>query len=96
MLIIFYKMGDAFFMALSTNFLHKLGFSLAAVRAINKTFGLFASILGTLYGRYVMQKMSLFKALPIFAILQAISNFGYWLLAVTPTNIYTTNTVTFH
>ena len=54
LLIIFYKMGDAFFMALSTNFLHKLGFSLAAVRAINKTFGLFASILGTLYGRYVI------------------------------------------
>lgn len=96
LLIIFYKMGDAFFMALSTNFLlNKLGFSLAEVGTINKTFGLFATILGALYGGYIMQKMSLFKALLIFGILQTISNFGYWFLAVTPANIYTTSSVIF-
>lgn len=89
-------MGDAFVMALSTNFLlNKLGFSLGEVGTINKTFGLFATIIGALYGGYVMQKMSLFKALLIFAILQAISNFGYWFLAVTPANIYTTSSVIF-
>lgn len=41
LLIIFYKMSDALVMALSTNFLlNKLGFSLAKVGTINKTFGL--------------------------------------------------------
>lgn len=96
LLIIFYKMGDAFVMALSTNFLlNKLRFSLGEVGTINKTFGLFATILGALYGGYVMQKMSLFKALLIFGILQAISNFGYWFLTVTPANIYTTSSVIF-
>ncbi|CAA2929717.1 hypothetical protein ARSQ2_00822 [Arsenophonus endosymbiont of Bemisia tabaci Q2] len=89
-------MGDAFVMALITNFLlNKLGFSLAEVGTINKTVGLFATILGALYGDYIMQKMSLFKALLIFSILQTISNFGYWFLAVTPANIYNTSSVIF-
>jgi MFS transporter, PAT family, beta-lactamase induction signal transducer AmpG len=36
----------------------------------------------------LMQRLSLFRALMIFGILQAVSNFAYWLLAVTPPHLW--------
>ena len=35
-----------------------------------------------------MQRLSLFRALMIFGVLQAVSNFAYWLLAVTPPHLW--------
>ena len=35
-----------------------------------------------------MAKMGLYRSLMWFGILQAISNFGYWVLAVTPPHLY--------
>nr|ELR5113530.1 MFS transporter [Providencia stuartii] len=88
LLIVFYKMGDAFVMALSTNFLLSgLGFTLSEVAAVNKTVGMAATIFGALFGGYLMKNMSLFNALLVFGILQGASNIGYWFLAVTPPNI---------
>ena len=96
LLLVFYKMGDAFVMALNTNFLlHGLGFSLSEVGTVNKTVGMLATIIGALFGGYLMKKMSLFNALFIFGILQGVSNIGYWFLAVTPPNIMTMGTIIF-
>ncbi|WP_446469830.1 muropeptide MFS transporter AmpG [Xenorhabdus stockiae] len=89
LLIVMYKLADAFALSLSTPFLIRgVGFNPAEVGMINKTLGLAATIIGALYGGYLMQKWSLFRALMIFGILQTISNFGYWILAVTPKDIY--------
>ncbi|OTA21325.1 transporter [Xenorhabdus beddingii] len=89
LLIVLYKMADAFALSLSTPFLIRgVGFNPAEVGMINKTFGLAATIVGALYGGYLMHKLSLFRALMIFGILQTVSNFGYWILAVTPKDIY--------
>ncbi|WP_426575932.1 muropeptide MFS transporter AmpG [Xenorhabdus stockiae] len=89
LLIVMYKLADAFALSLSTPFLIRgVGFNPAEVGMINKTLGLAATIVGALYGGYLMQKWSLFRALMIFGILQTISNFGYWILAVTPKDIY--------
>lgn len=50
-------MGDAFVMALNTNFLlHGLGFSLSEVGTVNKTVGMLATIIGALFGGYLMKK----------------------------------------
>ncbi|MES0688802.1 muropeptide MFS transporter AmpG [Providencia stuartii] len=96
LLLVFYKMDDAFVMALNTNFLlHGLGFSLSEVGTVNKTVGMLATIIGALFGGYLMKKMSLFNALFIFGILQGVSNIGYWFLAVTPPNIMTMGTIIF-
>ncbi len=96
LLLIFYKMGDAFVMALNTNFLlNGLGFSLSEVGAVNKTVGMTATIIGALLGGYLMKEMSLFKALLVFGILQGVSNIGYWFLAVTPANIYSMGSIIF-
>ncbi|KAA9000072.1 muropeptide MFS transporter AmpG [Affinibrenneria salicis] len=90
LLIVLYKLGDAFAISLNTTFLIRgVGFDPADVGVINKTLGLFATIVGALYGGLLMQRLSLFRALLLFGILQAISNAGYWLLALTDKNMLT-------
>ncbi|ERH65230.1 muropeptide transporter [Pantoea dispersa EGD-AAK13] len=88
-LIILYKLGDAFAASLTTTFLIRgVGFSAGDVGLMNKTLGLLATIIGALYGGVLMQRLSLFRALMIFGVLQAVSNFAYWLLAVTPPHLW--------
>lgn len=88
-LIILYKLGDAFAASLTTTFLIRgVGFSAGDVGLVNKTLGLLATIIGALYGGVLMQRLSLFRALMIFGMLQAVSNFAYWLLAVTPPHLW--------
>lgn len=84
LLIILYKLGDAFAMSLTTTFLIRgVGFDAGEVGVVNKTLGLLATIIGALYGGLLMQRLTLFRALLIFGILQGVSNAGYWLLSVT-------------
>ena len=72
-------------MSLTTTFLIRgVGFDAGEVGVVNKTLGLIATIIGALWGGVLMQRLSLFRALLIFGLLQGISNAGYWLLAVTP------------
>ncbi|WP_313124125.1 muropeptide MFS transporter AmpG [Pseudescherichia sp.] len=89
LLIVLYKLGDAFAMSLTTTFLIRgVGFDAGDVGVVNKTLGLIATILGALYGGVLMQRLSLFRALLIFGILQGASNAGYWLLSVTDKHLY--------
>ncbi|MBS0875766.1 MULTISPECIES: muropeptide MFS transporter AmpG [unclassified Tatumella] len=88
-LIILYKLGDAFAGALTTTFLIRgLGFNAGDVGLVNKTLGLLATIVGALYGGVVMQKLSLFRALMWFGILQTLSNLAYWLLTITDVHLW--------
>ncbi|AYH06677.1 muropeptide MFS transporter AmpG [Pectobacterium parmentieri] len=90
LLIVLYKLGDAFAMSLTTTFLIRgVGFNAGDVGLVNKTLGLFATIVGAIYGGLLMQRLSLFRALMLFGILQAVSNAGYWLLAITAKNLFT-------
>src|SRR5690606_19561812 len=89
LLIVLYKLGDAFAGALSTTFLIRgAGFSVSEVGSINKVFGLAATIIGALAGGALMSKLGLYRSLMLFGLLQAVSNFGYWVLAVTPPHLY--------
>jgi PAT family beta-lactamase induction signal transducer AmpG len=84
-LIVLYKLGDAFAGSLSTAFLIRgVGFSATEVGAINKILGLIATIVGALAGGAMMTRLSLFGALMLFGTLQAVTNLGFWVLAVTP------------
>lgn len=90
MLIVFYKLGDAFAGSLSTTFLIRgVGFAAGEVGVVNKTLGLLATIVGTLAGGLLMQRLSLFRALMLFGLLQTVSNAGYWLLAITDKHLMT-------
>jgi PAT family beta-lactamase induction signal transducer AmpG len=86
-LIVLYKLGDAFAGNLTTTFLLTgPGFSLTEVGAINKGFGLAATIAGALAGGALMAKMRLYKALLLFGLLQAITNLGFMALAAAGKN----------
>lgn len=82
LLIILYKLGDAYAGSLTTAFLIRgVGFSAGDVGTINKGFGLICVISGSLIGGALMVKLGLFKSLLIFGILQAVSNLSFMLLA---------------
>ncbi|MDU7388786.1 muropeptide MFS transporter AmpG [Atlantibacter hermannii] len=90
LLIVLYKLGDAFAMSLTTTFLIRgVGFNAGEVGMVNKSLGLFATIVGALYGGVLMQRLTLFRALLIFGILQGVSNAGYWLLSITDKHMVT-------
>jgi len=88
-LIVLYKLGDAFAGALSTTFLIRgAGFSPAEVGAVNKLMGLVATIVGALLGGALLARLGLFRSLMLFGLGQAVSNLGYWLIAVVPGNLW--------
>ncbi|MBO9353313.1 muropeptide transporter [Bordetella petrii] len=88
-LIVLYKLGDAFAGALSTTFLIRgAGFDPTQVGTVNKVLGLAATIVGALAGGSLMARWGLYRSLMAFGILQAISNLGYWVLAVSPKSIW--------
>lgn len=96
LLIVMYKLGDAFAGSLSTTFLIRgVGFDAGEVGLVNKTLGLLATIVGALLGGVLMQRLSLFRALLLFGILQGVSNAGYWILAVTDKHLYSMGTAIF-
>ena len=83
LLIVLYKLGDAFAMSLTTTFLIRgVGFDAGEVGMVNKTLGLFATIVGALYGGVLMQ-------------LQGVSNAGYWLLSITDKHLFSMATAVF-
>lgn len=72
--IVLYKFGDALSISLTTPFLIRgLGFSLSTVAFVNKGIGFFAAMLGLLAGGVLMARISLFRALLYFGILQAVA-----------------------
>ncbi len=82
LVIILYKLGDAFAGTLSTAFLLRgAGFSLTDVGWANKWLGVGATILGLLIGGALMAKLRLLKSLLLFGFLQAFTNLGFMLLA---------------
>jgi len=87
-LIVLYKLGDAFAGALSTTFLIRgAGFTPTEVGTVNKLLGLAATIAGALAGGSLMARLGLYRALMAFGLLQAVSNLGYWLIAVGPKSV---------
>ena len=82
-LIVLYKLGDAFAGSLTTTFLLRgPGFSLSDVGWANKWLGVGATILGALAGGAMMTKLRLYRALMLFGVLQAVTNLGFMLLAM--------------
>lgn len=82
-LVLLYKLGDALAGSLSTTFfIRELGFTMQEVGLINKVLGLAATIIGAIAGGLWMTRLKLFHALLGFGILQAVTNLGFWALAV--------------
>jgi PAT family beta-lactamase induction signal transducer AmpG len=84
LLIVLYKLGDAYAGSLTTAFLIRgVGFSASEVGTINKGLGFISVIIGAIFGGTLMVKLKLFRSLLVFGILQAISNLSFMVLAWT-------------
>lgn len=82
-LIILYKLGDAFAGSLLTPFLLKgASFSQAEIGVVNKVFGMWLTIFGAIAGGSMMVRLGLYRSLLIFGVLQLLSNFGFYYVAV--------------
>lgn len=82
-LIILYKLGDAFAGSLFTPFLLKgMLFTQVEVGIVNKIIGIWLTIIGAFLAGLLMMRLSLFQALMSFGVLQLVSNFGFYALAV--------------
>ncbi len=80
--IVFYKLGDAFALQLTTTFLLRgLGFNLIDVGMIYKTVGLVGTIVGLVLAGAIMTRIRLYTALWFFGVLQGLSIFCFIVLA---------------
>jgi PAT family beta-lactamase induction signal transducer AmpG len=81
-LIILYKLGDAYAGTMTTPFLIRgVGFSATDVGTVNKGFGLAALIIGAMFGGTLMVRLGLYRSLLYFGLLQAVSNLSFMFLA---------------
>lgn len=84
LLIVLYKLGDAFAGSLTTAFLIRgMGFTPTEVGVVNKGMGLAATIVGALVGGGLTAQWGLFRSLLCFGVLQAVSNLAFMALAWT-------------
>ncbi len=83
LLIVLYKLGDAFAGSLTTAFLIKgMAFTQAEVGIVNKIIGIWLTIFGAVLAGTLMLRLTLFQSLLGFGVLQLLSNFGFYALAV--------------
>ena len=80
--VLLYKLGDVMAAAPTTRFMMDLGFSKSEIGAVAKTFGLAATIVGTLLGGALIPKLGQYKALWIFGVCQAVAILFFYLLAL--------------
>jgi PAT family beta-lactamase induction signal transducer AmpG len=82
LLIVLYKLGDAYAGTMTTTFLLRgAGFSATEVGTINKGMGLIATIVGAMFGGTLMVRLGLFRSLMLFGLFQMISNLSFMVLA---------------
>lgn len=81
--VVVYKLGDAFALSLNTTFLLKGAlFSSAEVGVVNKVFGIWLTVLGSLLGGSLLPLLGLSRALMVFGLLQAVAVGGFYALAL--------------
>jgi len=87
--IILFRLGDAMVAKMAVPFLggKGLGFSDSDIGTIRQGMGLIATIVGTLAGGAVLSRIGINRSLWVFGSLQAISNLGYYILAVIGKNL---------
>ena len=79
-LILFYKVGDAFALKFFTAFMMHTGFTKTEIGLVVKAVLTTGSVLGALLGGIWMIKLGLRRAMLLFAVIQALTNLGYLLL----------------
>ena len=84
--ILLYKLGDALVGNMANPFLVDINFSKTQIGAIQGGMGFLATTVGVLAGGAILTKLGINRCLWIFGILQLLSNFGYYALAIAGKN----------
>jgi PAT family beta-lactamase induction signal transducer AmpG len=79
-LIVLYKVGDAFALKFFNAFMLNVGFTKTEIGLVVKAVLTTGSIVGALLGGIWMIKLGLRRAMMLFAVVQALTNLGYLLL----------------
>jgi PAT family beta-lactamase induction signal transducer AmpG len=89
--ILFYKLGEAFTTATSgivmPFLIQGLGFSLETIGVVNKILGVASIIVGGFSAGFILLHYSLYRALFIFGLIQALTNVLFLALAMTGKNV---------
>jgi MFS transporter, PAT family, beta-lactamase induction signal transducer AmpG len=86
LLVVLFKVGDAFALRLFTPFMMDTGFSKAEIATVLKGLFTASAVLGAILGGIWMVKLGLLRSMLIFGCLQAITNLLYWALALSGKN----------
>lgn len=81
--VLLFKVGDAFAMKLFTPFMMDTGFSKAEIALIVKTLFTASALVGSVLGGILMVRLGLLRSMLIFGVSQAVSNLLYCVLAAT-------------
>lgn len=82
LLVLLYKLTDAFAMALTTPFLLDVGFTKTEIGSVLKVIGVAATIGGALLAGFLMEKITLKRALVVFGVAQLAANLAYAYLSI--------------
>jgi PAT family beta-lactamase induction signal transducer AmpG len=80
--IVLYKLGDNLASHLTIPFYLATGFSLTEIGAVAKLFGFWALMAGVFVGGALVLKLTLYRAMWVAGILQAVSTLGFAMLAI--------------
>ncbi len=72
-----YRLSDAYFAPMAYPFYDDLGFSKAEIAYVSKLYGMAATIIGGLWGGYILSRIGLLKGLLIFAVIQGVTTALY-------------------
>ena len=79
--ILFYKFGDAIGGIMANPFYAAMGFTGSEIAIVSKLWGVWMTVLGGLVGGVLVARIGIFRALMIGGVLQALTNFGYCVVA---------------
>lgn len=85
-LIMVFKVGDAFALKLFTPFMMDVGFSKTEIALVAKAVFTSSAIAGAIVGGIWMVKLGLLRSMLLFGVLQAVTNLLYYALALTGKN----------
>lgn len=70
LLVFFYRLSDAYFGLMAYPFYAEIGFSKTEIAYISKLYGMSATIIGGLWGGYLLNKIGLMRGMLIFSFMQ--------------------------
>ncbi len=76
-IVLTFRLPDAYLASMNYRFLHDVGFSKAEIASVVQIYGLSAAFVGGVLGGFIMQRLGLYRALVMSAVLQMVSNLSY-------------------